>query len=193
MSTDEYLHFLRNELSQLPRAELDSILSFYTQKFEQSGTKRAQLLIDELGSPSELAQKILNRRTSRRKKESFCTQRSSSCSIWTLISTVFVAILTAPLTLPLIILLFVGFVVCIAISFAIGVTSLVLFLSGFGLFWSGAFSFLTSPGTALILIGTAFLLWGGARIVWILVRALCSLIGGSFLWMTGTKGGHYEQ
>lgn len=193
MNTDEYLQLLREELSQLPQAEVDSILSFYAQKFEQSETERVQILVDDLGSPSDLALKILNRRASRRKNEYFSSQSSSSRSICALIATVFAAIIAAPFAFPLIILLFVGFVVCIAIIFAIGITALVLFLSGFGLLVGGAFSFLTSPGTAFILIGTAFLLWGMARIVWILVRALCCLIGSAFLWVTGSKGGRYAH
>lgn len=59
MNKGEYLSALTNELQGLTETERQEALFYYEQYFEDAGIEKEQEVIEELGSPKELAQKIL--------------------------------------------------------------------------------------------------------------------------------------
>lgn len=63
MSKETYLRFLRAYLTgRLPAGEVEEILRYYTEYFEDAGEGREQAVMAELGSPERLAQHILGQR-----------------------------------------------------------------------------------------------------------------------------------
>lgn len=63
MSKETYLRFLRAYLTgRLPAGEVEEILRYYTEYFEDAGEGREQTVMAELGSPEHLAQQILGQR-----------------------------------------------------------------------------------------------------------------------------------
>lgn len=63
MSKETYLRFLRAYLTgRLPVDEVEEILRYYTEYFEDAGEGREQAVMAELGSPEHLAQQILGQR-----------------------------------------------------------------------------------------------------------------------------------
>jgi len=60
MTVDQYLFLLRAELTgRLPQEELEDILRYYTEYFEDAGPEGERDVMLELGSPQRLADKIL--------------------------------------------------------------------------------------------------------------------------------------
>lgn len=57
MNKGEYLSALASELQGLTEAERQEALFYYEQYFEDAGIEKEQEVIEELGSPKELAQK----------------------------------------------------------------------------------------------------------------------------------------
>lgn len=63
MSKETYLRFLRAYLTgRLPVGEVEEIMRYYTEYFEDAGQGREQAVMAELGSPEHLAQQILGQR-----------------------------------------------------------------------------------------------------------------------------------
>lgn len=63
MSKETYLRFLRAYLTnRLPVGEVEDIMNYYTEYFEDAGESREGAVMAELGSPERLAQQILGER-----------------------------------------------------------------------------------------------------------------------------------
>lgn len=63
MSKETYLRFLHAYLTgRLPGGEVEEIMRYYTEYFEDAGEGREQAVMAELGSPEQLAQQILGQR-----------------------------------------------------------------------------------------------------------------------------------
>lgn len=63
MSKETYLRFLRAYLTnRLPAGEVEDIMNYYTEYFEDAGEGREVAVMAELGSPEKLAQQILGQR-----------------------------------------------------------------------------------------------------------------------------------
>lgn len=63
MSKETYLRFLRAYLTgRLPAGEVEEIMRYYTEYFEDAGEGSEQAVMAELGSPEHLAQQILGQR-----------------------------------------------------------------------------------------------------------------------------------
>ncbi len=64
MSKETYLRFLRAYLiNRLPIGEVEDIMAYYTEYFEDAGEGREAEVMAELGSPEQLAQQILSDRS----------------------------------------------------------------------------------------------------------------------------------
>lgn len=60
MSREEYLQELWGRLSnRMPRQELENVMHYYEEYFEEAGSEREQDVIAELGSPAALAAQIM--------------------------------------------------------------------------------------------------------------------------------------
>ncbi len=63
MSKETYLRFLRAYLTgRLPADEMEEIVRYYTEYFEDAGEGQEKAVMVELGSPERLAQQILGQR-----------------------------------------------------------------------------------------------------------------------------------
>ncbi|MBC5738259.1 DUF1700 domain-containing protein [Lawsonibacter faecis] len=63
MNREEYLQELYARLSnRLPRQELDNVMKYYEEYFDEAGSAREQEIIAELGTPAELAAEIAGRK-----------------------------------------------------------------------------------------------------------------------------------
>ncbi|MCQ2483270.1 MAG: DUF1700 domain-containing protein [Clostridia bacterium] len=59
MNKESYLDELRKSLKVLPQVDRDETIEFYKEYFEDAGIENEAAVIEELGSPKELAKKIL--------------------------------------------------------------------------------------------------------------------------------------
>ena len=63
MNKETYLRFLRAYLTnRMPVSEVEDIMNYYTEYFEDAGEGGEQAVMAELGSPEKLAQQILGER-----------------------------------------------------------------------------------------------------------------------------------
>lgn len=63
MNKSEYLKILSERISSLPHDEYSNIMEYYTEYFEDAGEGNDEKVIEELGSPEMLAEKIMSEGT----------------------------------------------------------------------------------------------------------------------------------
>lgn len=59
MNKSEYLYILSQRISSLPKEEYDNIMEYYSEYFDEAGVENEQSVIEELGSPESLSDKIM--------------------------------------------------------------------------------------------------------------------------------------
>ena len=57
MTKDEYLSILQNNLRNMPAEEVQNIIRYYREYFEDAGEENTEKVMEELGTPESLAQK----------------------------------------------------------------------------------------------------------------------------------------
>ena len=153
MTRDEYLAQLRALLTgRTPPDELERIVAYYTEYFDEAGPAGEARVVQELGTPAELVGRILgaNRVRETPAERTPPTRGSGHSSLWK----VLLAICAAPFAIPLIIaavivVLALAFVVvCVVAGVAIG--GVVAIGVGIVTAWSG-FSVLFSAGMATMM------------------------------------------
>lgn len=63
MNRSEYLRILSERITSLPRDEYNNIMEYYTEYFEEAGEGNDEKVIEELGRPEALAEKIISEST----------------------------------------------------------------------------------------------------------------------------------
>ena len=158
MTREEYLAQLRALLTgRTPPDELERILAYYTEYFDEAGLQGEGRVIRELGTPAELVGRVLGAQRSRTvpaerdcPPEGAARERHGLGTLWK----VLLAICAAPIAIPLIIaavivVLALAFVVvCVVAGVAIG--GVVAIGVGIVTAWSG-FSVLFSAGMATMM------------------------------------------
>ena len=166
MNKDAYLKELHRKLKKLPEEEREAALDFYNEYFDEAGEENVQLVIKKLGSPSQVASKILADYAIKGLDEGSESAKKGISAIWFII----LAILASPIALPLIILIFAlvftvvilcgsfiftFFALVLALSLS-GIISIVAGLSVFTQHWPTALFF---TGSGLIASGIGILLF----------------------------------
>ena len=59
MTREEYIEELRARISHLPKEERESALSYYIEYLEDATDKTMEEIIAELGTPGEVAERII--------------------------------------------------------------------------------------------------------------------------------------
>lgn len=59
MTRDEFLTQLRQQIGQLPQEELQDVMNYYTEYFDDAGAENEQSVIDQLGSPEAVAREAM--------------------------------------------------------------------------------------------------------------------------------------
>ncbi|MEL3906278.1 MAG: DUF1700 domain-containing protein [Treponema sp.] len=170
MTRKEFMSELAARLRHLPQNDLQAVLQYYEEYFDEAGSGGEQNVIRELRSPAHLAAKILSDYAVKEAK----IARSSTKSGWRAFWFTILAICAAPVAVPLIIAAVVtvfalGFA-GLAVIFALLVAAGAIFIKGIGFLFLGSASAVLLFGGALVLIGVALLVLYG-------VSALISGIG----------------
>lgn len=58
MTKENYLKELRENLKNVPPEEVENIMQYYTEYFEEAGADNADRVVAELGNPKQLAQRV---------------------------------------------------------------------------------------------------------------------------------------
>lgn len=170
MNKTQYLEELRKYLKRVPKQDLDDALEYYIEYFEDAGEENEQKIIEELGSPKELAKRIIIECVDKNFNEETevsvegeTKKNKKDLSVWLILAAVF--------ALPLSPILFALLIVLVVLVFTLFVVLVALILSFGGVVLSGIFAFIvgviavfaTSPTGGLLLmgLGLAFVGLGG--------------------------------
>lgn len=199
MTRNEYLAQLRALLTgRMPPEELERILAYYTEYFDEAGPQGEAKVMEELGTPGELVGRILGRRPAPpaerdRTPEDARPGRGLS-ALWK----VLLAICAAPIAIPLIvgaaalILAVLAAVVALVAGVVVGGVIAVgagifAFCAGFGaLFSAGLPTAMFCCGMGMLTSGGGLLLITGA----LLLAGLCcrAVAGGMGRWLRRKEG-----
>lgn len=182
MSKDEYIRELRSRIAHLPADEREAALTYYIEYLEELGEERIDEAIRELGTPKEVAERIIADYAQRSRENGEHRQMFSSGGNGCLIAGI--AVLTSPIWLTLAVALLgvvIGLTIglaaivfalllCAVLPFAVGVWALSyyvgtgLFLMGIGLAFAGLLLLLITGISSLFqLIGTLRTKWKKKR------------------------------
>ena len=194
MNRDAYLRILRAQLSgRIPAGDLEDILRYYEEYFEDAGEDREGAVMAELGSPEHLAKQILGERAAegmanpgtpggeqRRRTPDYGAHPrhpgSGKLPGWAFVLIcIGVALITSPIWLGIFGGLGGGGVGCIIAGLTLAVYGVTMPTVAAGLYTAGG-------GLVAVAIG-ALLLLGGIVLVWLLIK------GVRYLWSTSVEGG----
>lgn len=175
MTREQFLMELRKKLKRLPKDEIDNVMTYYIEYFEDCD-KTDEEAVRELGSPSAISSQILANYAFDDKKE--------SGGIANKILLIILAIFAAPVALPLAIA---GVGVLFAIAVAIGtvllaliITVIAFFAAGVGVCIAGAAVIFQGPATSVFYIGAGLIILG---ISILCVYGIKELIPKAYLYM----------
>ncbi|ESV54282.1 hypothetical protein SAG0136_03215 [Streptococcus agalactiae LMG 14747] len=174
MTRTEYLKQLDNYLHRLPEEDYQEAMEYFTEYFDEAGPENEDRVIEELGTPKEAAQDILNALWDKKEGEADHSKKSRAKILWIAI----LALFAAPLALPAIILVAGLIFAFIAMIFAFVVAALSLLLAGIAvlgvLIWE-SFTLVPNSLAAMALgIGTGLLVLGIGLLLWLLLIALAT-------------------
>lgn len=161
MTRKEFMSELAARLHRLPRKDLQAVLQYYEEYFDEAGREHEQEVIRQLGSPAHVASNILADYAVKKAKTAHSSTKSGWHALWFAI----LAICAAPVAVPLIIAA-VAVVVALGVSgfaliFALLVAAGAIFIKGVSCLFFGSTSSLLLFGSAFVLIGCALLVFHG--------------------------------
>lgn len=167
---DRYMSELKSYLNQLSDSELDEVTSFYSEYLQDGGFDSYAASVAELGSPRQLARKVLadysirlldSPKSEGKSMGSRVNQSQTQVrTIWLIV----LAILSTPLTIPLgiavIATLFAMFAGGAAIIFALVITVAAVFIAGIAMFGVGLAIVFKAFSTGILYLGAGLLVIG---------------------------------
>ena len=159
MNKKEYMTELKDRLRRLPDEEIENVINYYEEYFDDAGEENEEKTIEALGSPAVVASKIIGEYAINDVKEPKETKtkegkKSHLTPLWITI----LAILASPIALPIVISLIVILIAVMVVIFALVVSGIAVV--GYGLV-SVIFSFLAYTygfANGILLLGSGLLL-----------------------------------
>lgn len=170
MNRSEFFSKLEQGLMKVSKEERDAALDYYNEYFDDAGPENEQKVIEELGSPAQIAARIkADSAVKQLDAGSKPSVKKGISAIWLVI----LAILAAPIALPLAVgaagLCLGLLAVLVGIVVALVACVIAFFLSGIAVIVAGIAVVATSIPTAVFTIGLGLLSLGGSILIGILV------------------------
>ncbi len=154
MTREEYLTRLQYNIASLPPLEVQNIMQYYREYFDDAGEENLYNVMQELGTPEQLAQKI------RAGYSVPYPQPAKSGTNTALIAVI--AVLTSPIWLVAGIvaasLIFALFVIVFSVIFSVGIVGIALTGAGLFVFIMGFPTLFIHVPTGIMLIGAGLIL-----------------------------------
>lgn len=157
MNREEYLQELWGRLSgKLPPRELESVVAYYSEYFDEAGSGREAEIIEELGPPERLAREILGEqalRTLETPPEQGRPRRGLG-TVWTVLLAIFAAPIAIPLALALAAVAFALVIAAVALVAGVGVAGAACVAAGvFAAFCGVHVIFSSGIATTIFFVG----------------------------------------
>lgn len=169
MNKEMFLAELKNRLKGLPADELEDILKYYNDYFDEAGVTNEQKVINELKSPANLASKILSDYAEKEAKTAKFSATGSLRALWFTILGIFAAPIAVPFALLLTIIIL---ALCLVL-----ICTIFLSLFGGGILTIVALALVfTKPGVGIMLFGVLLVATGLIKILWLVITAIIKKI-----------------
>lgn len=170
MNRSEFFKRLEQGLTKVSKEERDAALDYYNEYFDDAGVENEQKVIEELGSPVQIAARIkADAAVKRLEGETKPSMKKGISAVWLVI----LAIFAAPIALPLAIGaagLAIGLLAAlIGVVIALVVSVAAFFIGGVVVIFSGIAVIATSVPVAIFSIGVGLLVLGVSILLGILV------------------------
>ena len=194
MPQNEFINKLRDSLKMLPQEDIDSAVSYYEEYFDEAGEENIQSVLDELGSPSAVASKVIGEYSLKEIESEKSEDKKPNDSSLKLLWIVLIAFLVSPIAIVIVPVAFAFLVTIFAVLFAFFMVGIALSVTSIATFIGSLFTLFIHFPTAIFLlgaslfiasIGVAFVLVG-----WWVIRSVIRLmtkIFASLLVRRGTK------
>lgn len=148
MSKEEYIRELKARISHLPKEEQESALRYYIEYLEDAGDRPMEQIIEELGTPQQVAERIIADCA-----QSAGEEKSShvGCALGTL------AVVTSPVWLTV---LFAAGIVGAVLLFTVALLILVFGVVALVLIGVSVWSMTLYPPTGIAVLGAALICAG---------------------------------
>lgn len=192
MNRRDFFAILTKELRYIEPSELQDVLQYYHEYFDEAGVDNEQKVINELGSPYEIAAAIKGTAPQKHKSE----QKSNEKKTWSIVLLACSAPITIPIAIVLAATVFVLFVSYVIVLLSFFISAIACGISGIGVLITSLFLIPLSPPTALLLLGASLAAIGFAILIWIptfmLTKVSIKGIGSFFKNKILRKGVKYE-
>lgn len=194
MNREQFISELKSKLTGIPFDEATSAVAFYEEYFDEAGEQNEQTAIEELGSPGDVAAKIIGEFAFKGIEESPKSAKKSLSIIWLVILGIFASPIALPLAMVAVIVVFVIIIVIFSVAFAFGAAGFAVAIAGIvTVIASGFFVFASTSSTIFYLGAGLFTLALGGYILMLTafvykksVTAIAKLMSKSLL-RRGTK------
>lgn len=189
MNRRQFISTLKRELAKLPAGEVEDILSYYEEYFDEAGPDNEEAVIRELGSPVKIASQM---------KANYAVKQINNkkgkgtgiSAVWWVILGALAAPIALPLALGIGAVLFAIVITVVILAFTALLLIAVLFIAGIALVVAGIASVGAGLGGALLGIGGGLMLIGimllSAFVVVVLVKNI-------FGWLARTVNKHSQR
>lgn len=158
MSKEDFLLKLKKALKKMPKQEVDDAIAYYTEYLEDVGSENEQSTIQALGSPDQVATKIIAEFAVKNMKSCPSAKKGIS-TVWVVLLAIFASPIAVPLALAIaavalsLVVVLIAFIISFAaISICLLATGVIMAVIGLGLitqnlataafyFGSGLFAF----------------------------------------------------
>ena len=154
MGKNEFLSQLRKKLKRLPQAEIDSAVSYYEEYLSEAGQENERHVLNELGSPSVVASKIIGEFA----MSDAATHEGKSLKwIWIVILSIFASPIALPLAIGIAVVVFSLIIVLFSVLLAVSISGVALAASGLLFVVTGFWLLFSEFATAMFLLGLGLL------------------------------------
>lgn len=169
MNRFKYLELLSAKLSgAVPEEDYNDIMQYYTEYFTEAGAQNEQAVIEELGSPEELAAKIISGVDGKQTGDADPAPKKKLAIGWVIT----IAILGSPIWLSLLCVAISVIAVIFALIITVGAVAVAGIFSMLFLVIGGIIELFSSPASGVLVIGTGFVmaaLGTGALMLFVLI------------------------
>ena len=154
MGKTEYLADLKKKLNRLPSNEIDNALSYYEEYFNDAGTENEQAVIAQLGTPDNVAAKIIGEYAVGAGAKN---NHGRLKNIWILIFAICASPIALPLILAVVIIALALIISLLSVFFSIGVTGIACVASGIASVIGGVYALFLHFPSGIFYIGFGLL------------------------------------
>lgn len=130
MNKQDFMRELNDKLHKLPEEEKNNALKYYEEYFEEAGDDKELNILEELGSPANIASQIIADFAIKETESDEKKSKGRISTIWIVILAIFASPIALPIAIAIVSVIFALVITILALLFAFGITAFALCISG---------------------------------------------------------------